>query len=353
MIVSDFIKKIQGKSYKWYLEGEDAIYDPLDTYYDKIALVKPMSQAQLDGNGVYVQDTSAFSDFELERTYEKAGIKIKHVLEGFTIKGLKKKFTFAADCSYEANNLEVDGKVGKFFEKIIKSEAPGAFKEFKEKIVADLFNHGGLLVGHSDFNNESLECVTGYTKLTSDYGLYDGKPMFNLSGNNRTPKGHSTTYYNAIADALSSTSFDTLYYTMTVLNAKKENGQKFDNTKNIHALVPNSLKTTLCKILDTQKVVGKADNDININARAGKGNELQNTAIPLVNPYLDDNSTPANSAYYLIRPKTGIVMYIDDEPIFEYEKDILHQILYMTMTVYIILYVRNWRMQIGGKIVTA
>lgn len=94
----------------------------------------------------------------------------------------------------------------------------------KETFAATVFNRGGDLLGEYVFNGS-------HTGNTAPYGdlLYDGKPLFNVSGNTRSSKGGGT-YYNSVAGlALSPSTFEQLYNLYTVTIAFNEQDREVEN----------------------------------------------------------------------------------------------------------------------------
>ena len=120
----------------------------------------------------------------------------------------------------------------------------------KETFAANFFNKGGLTSGASIFNNT----ITGIVTDPSGDLVYDGKPFFNLTGNQRSAKAHATTYYNGIASALDSSNLQTLYTLMTSTNNRDEKGDIVNITPNI-LLIPKALSFTAKSILESDRLI--------------------------------------------------------------------------------------------------
>lgn len=87
----------------------------------------------------------------------------------------------------------------------------------KEDFAALPFNHGGDLLGHWVLNGS----WTGNTDPSGNL-MYDGKPLFNLTGNTRSTKGGGT-YYNSVAGlTLSPSTFEQVYLLHTATNNRSE-----------------------------------------------------------------------------------------------------------------------------------
>lgn len=179
----------------------------------------------------YEQYTTVVGPSKLNRIAEGVTIPRASAVEGFTVYVANFKFPVELSISNEA--IDDNQKIKNF----LKTWAQGlgdATRVTEEDEHADIFNYGGYTAGHNTFLNDIPGGV-----LTTSYGnlVYDSKPFFSLTGNNRTAK-HGGTYYNGIASLqVNETSLQTLFNLLAVTNAFDEAGKRVD-------IVPD---TVLCK----------------------------------------------------------------------------------------------------------
>ena len=129
----------------------------------------------------------------------------------------------------------------------------------KETHAATPFNNGGTLAGHWSFNGSH----TGNSDSSGDK-LYDGYPLFNLTGNKRSTKGTGT-YYNSVAGlTLTPANFETLYNLMTATNNRDERDRVCSNPCDTLLCPPGSDRFKADRIVDTSTGMPSSQiNDIN------------------------------------------------------------------------------------------
>lgn len=121
-----------------------------------------------------------------------------------------------------------NGIVGKTLRNYAESWGD-AYRVTKEEFAASFFIQGGFTSGDEIFNGSWGDNVDS----SGDF-IYDSKPFFNLTGNPRTTKDGTATYYNAVTTtALNESNFGTLYDLMAVTNAKTEVGTPMENKPNM------------------------------------------------------------------------------------------------------------------------
>ncbi|MBA3052756.1 MAG: hypothetical protein FP827_06695, partial [Candidatus Omnitrophica bacterium] len=231
---STFIKGMAADMHEWYWEAADPFYKSYSPIYPKFMTVKPLSEIK----GSFAQMTSAIAIDKLPQKEEGGSIQEYQASEGFTVYIAKKRFYGKSPVTFE---LDADfPRVKNFIRDYIKSNMPAAIENTKESLATDLFNYGGVILGHDVYDNATKNNTPSYGKLA-----YDAVCAINLSDNLRTAKNGST-YYNGLALALTGANgFDNLktaHTLFTSTNAKQENGAPFDNSQNKKIMVPQALE---------------------------------------------------------------------------------------------------------------
>lgn len=225
IIRSDMAEGMKADMHTWFWEATDKIYKKLQRYYDKMAEVLPVSEIK----GGYWKGTSAIGVTELQDRINYGKLYEDKPQEGYIVYGTIKQKNIAIQVPRE---MERDWHRTKDWMKdYINKNWPQAVEVSKEKIVANLYNYGGYTSGHTVFNND--DATIPVSTYTSPDLCYDGKPFFDLAGNERTAKNNST-YYNAVA--LSGVTFanaKAMYILLTSTNNKMENGNPFDNSQDL------------------------------------------------------------------------------------------------------------------------
>lgn len=120
----------------------------------------------------------------------------------------------------------------------------------KETWSSRVFNNGGTLLGDVVFNGSHIGNTAAYGDL-----LYDGKPLFGLTGNRHTTKGGGT-YYNSVAGlTLTPGNFEILYNLHTATNNRDERDNIVQNLADTLLVRPGSEKFKAERIVDTQKAM--------------------------------------------------------------------------------------------------
>lgn len=323
---STFVKAMTADMHEWFWEAADPFYKKHKPIYPKFMTVKPLS----DIKGAFAQTTSAIGVNRLAEKKENAAIAEYNASEGFTVYLAKKRFYGKSPVSFELNEDFV--KLKAFVRDYIKSNMPEAIENTKEWLATDLFNYGGFLAGADIFDNATRNNTPSYGSLA-----YDAKPMIALSGNNRTAK-NGNTYYNGLALALTMDNLKTAHTLFTATNAKKENGEPFDNSQDKKLIVPQALELTADQLINSTLIPGNNNND---------KNPLKGAYEIIVNPRL----TTATS--WALTRQEGLVMYTSQNPDFDFYEDKETKTLKATFGFTVALGVKNFRTVVGSNFPTS
>lgn len=228
----------------------------LESYPTKPPVYETLFE-QATSDSAYELHTNAIGMAQLTEKPEGNPIKFQTTTEGFTVAA--KNHTYSAGLELTMEQVQ-DMNPAKIANMITAMAGTWTEKYFqtKETFYAKTFNYGGYTSGDAHFNAS----VAGYTDNSGNL-VYDGKPFFNLSGNDRPLfPGATGSKYNAIALGLNEANIQALYDLITITNAVDSRGDKV-NIDVDTLLVSPALKWTAMKLLETQKQVGSANNDIN------------------------------------------------------------------------------------------
>jgi len=207
----------------------------------------------------------------------------------------------------------------------------------KETFAANFFNNGGLTAGDSIFNNT----ITGVVTDASGDLVYDGKPFFNLSGNNRSAKAHSTTYYNGLASALSADNLQTAYSLMTSTNNRNEKGDIISIKPNV-LVIPPALKFTAKSLLESDILITGA------NSTLPNKNTVSNLLIPIEWQYLTDTD-----AWFIGSAKQGLTFLERKAPVIDFYQDEDTKVYKANIDTRFGAGVTNWRYWVGSNFATS
>lgn len=223
------------------------------TMYDKIFKVKTAPKAPGD------KQTQLLGAGNLRRhTVEGQDINFRSPVQGWTYYTRYWTFSDGIVLSKEAVEDVNTSKVGDLLKGLADSWGESVRYE-KETFAATVFNRGGDLLGEYVFNGS-------HTGNSAPYGdlLYDGKPLFNLSGNTRSSKGGGT-YYNSVSGlSLTASTFEQLYNLFTVTIAYTELDRVMTNTPDTLLTEAGSQGFLAKRILKSEKgLPGVQLNDYN------------------------------------------------------------------------------------------
>ncbi len=246
MLRADFAESMKKDMYISFLEGQQ--YDKYVPQYENLFKIEKSTAA-------YEKSTSIIGEGVLEETIEGQDAPVREVKEGWTTLGKNRSFKERFIITKE--NQDDLQKV----KNILKKKAHGwgnMWETTKDELAAKVFNYGSLAAGHAIFNNAIPNVVSDSTGNK----IYDGYPLFNLSGNARTTKAGNTYYNHGGALELTAANFKTLYNLMAVTNAYNEDGERI-SLKPDTLLIPPSLHFTADVIINSTLVPGSANNDRN------------------------------------------------------------------------------------------
>uniref|UniRef100_A0A6M3ILR4 Putative capsid protein n=1 Tax=viral metagenome TaxID=1070528 RepID=A0A6M3ILR4_9ZZZZ len=257
-------------------------YEQLPSVHDKVFEV-------IGSTTAYEQETQVLDAGELVEKPEHEPIVYENAMEGYTIYGKNRTYGKGIEFSMELVEDMPPEKIANIVRYYAALWAKRLVQK-KEEFAAGFFNYGGYTAGHDTFNAK----ITGVTPSDAPTALcYDGKPFFNLSGNNRPLyPGGTASYYNALALDLNTTNLETAYTLFTSTNNVDSRGKKIMQQPDA-LIIPSGLKFTAMKLLNSTNVVGSANNDVNT---------VQNIVPNLIEwQYLTDTD-----AWFLAKLKQGL-----------------------------------------------
>ena len=318
---SQFTKLMQKDMYGYFLES----YDQLQPVYPQIFDV-------IQSNSAFEQSTNALGLGQPSERKEGDPIVASSPLEGWTVVAKNRTFSDGFYLTMEFVEDTPKEKIANIIRAFASTWGEGVTNA-KETFAANIFNNGGLTAGHDIFNGT----ITGVVSDPSGDLLYDSAPFFNLSGNTRTAKDGST-YYNGLALSLSDTNLQTAHQLMTNTNNYNERGEKIALRPNI-LLHPSALTFSAKKILETDRAIGNANNDINV---------VQNIVTPIEWQYLT-----SASAWFLGAAKKGIHFLERKAPVIDFYQDEDDKKYYATIDTRFGVMVDNWRYWVGSNFSTS
>jgi hypothetical protein len=222
--------------------------------YPKI--FKVVSGAKVTGAGT--KDTQKLSAGALSRhEAEGQNIVFRSPVEGWTT--YAKYHTYSDGLTFSPEAIEDTIKLGNMLNDYANTWGEEV-RIAKETLAARIFNEGGNLLGDFVFNGS----YTGETDPSGNM-MYDGEPLFNLTGNTRTTKGGAT-YYNSVASAYPSSGrilpsqFETLYNLMTATNNRDEQDRIKPNKPDMCLTKPGADYFAMHQILNSEKL---SETDLN------------------------------------------------------------------------------------------
>lgn len=323
-MTSDFPKLLLKDMYKWFMEE-----------YETFKPVYPQLFEVVESDTGYEQETTGIGLGLLSERKENDPIIYDKAMEGYTSYAKMREFSSAFSIT---NITQADTPANKVRD-TAATEARSwaqAVIATEESFAAKFFNFGGYTAGHDVFNNS--------TKLLTDPTgdlAYDGKPFFNLSGNNRSAKGHATTYYNGIGSALDGTTIQTLYTLMTATNNRNERGE-IVNIMPDTLVIPPALKFTARSILESSALITGE------NATKGDANTNQNLLTPIEWQYLSDTD-----AWFIGKKQKGLKFYKRQVPTIRFWIDESTRALHYSISTRFGAGMHNWRYWGGSNFATS
>jgi len=233
--------------YKAEYEG----YKEIPTKYDQIFKVRN------DVAGAGDKMTQLLGAGDLDRhTVEGQDILFKSPIQGWEY--LVKYWTYSSGIALTKEAVEDTVKLGNLLKQLANSWGISV-RIVKEEMGSRVFNQGGTLAGDWVFNGTHI----GNADASGDL-LYDSKPLFNLTGNQRATKGGGT-YFNSVAGlALTPDNFETIYNRHTATNNRDERDRVVSNPCDTLLVSPGANRFLAERIVDTSRgLPGGQLNDMN------------------------------------------------------------------------------------------
>lgn len=188
-------------------------------------------------------------------TVENDKIQFKSPVEGWSY--YVKYHTFSDGIALSKEAVEDTVKLGNLLKDLARTWGKSVRLE-KETVAARVFNQGGALAGDWVFNGTHV----GNSDPQGDL-LYDGYPLFNLTGNARSTKGGGT-YYNSVAGlTLTPSDFETIYNLHTATNNRDERDRVVKNPADTLLVSPGADMFLAERLLNTQAMPSSQLNDVN------------------------------------------------------------------------------------------
>jgi len=317
----NFTEGMKKNMYDWFFES----YDTVPTVYDQIFNTGT-------SDGAYSQSTKNTQLGDLLEKPEGDDIIFEHVGEGRIVIGKNRTFAKGIELSKEA----VEDFPASRTADILKEYAMQwgeAVRRSKEKFAAAFFNKGGYTAGDPIFNNT----ISGVVTDPSGNLVYDGKPFFTLTGNARSSLNGGT-YFNSHALALSAPNLITVNTSHTSTNNRDENDEVISNRPDT-MLIPPALAPTAKVVLESEKLPGGANNDVNVNRNLVKIVQWD---------YLTDTD-----AWFLGKAKQGL-QWRDRQPaVIDFYQDSRNKNYYATVNARWGAWVSDWRPWSGSQLSTS
>lgn len=204
------------------------------------------------------------------------------------------------------------------------SNAPKMVAVAKNKKFAQLFNEGFKTAGHACFNNT----VPNAMPDTSGNLCYDGKPLFNLTGNKRSSKGGGTYYNGETGVTLTTATLGTAIASFDTRNNYNEADVQIEKTAKYLVTSAGAMEQTAKAILESEWVAEEAGNRKNV---------LRNALTLVVMNFITDTD------FWCLSDGTGLWYNDGGDPAFTKWIDYDRGILYLKYKVNFSCGVRNWR----------
>jgi hypothetical protein len=195
-----------------------------------------------------------------------AGDLVRHEVEGQNVafkspvqgwQFFTKYWTFSDGLSLSKEAVEDTVKLGHLLRELAVTWGKSV-RVLKERFASRVFNNGGTLAGDYVFDGSHEGNPDPSGAL-----LYDGKPLFNLTGNARATKGGGT-YYNSIASlTITPANFETLYNLMKSVNNRDERDRVIRLAVDAALTKPGADAFALQRIIQTPTQKGYPGTDLN------------------------------------------------------------------------------------------
>lgn len=268
-------------------------------------VLKMEGSAEGHNEGLGDKETQMLGAGELKQhTAENEDIDFKTPVQGWTTYTAYQTFSDGMKFSKNAVDRTVSSKIQNMLRKLASTWGFSIVVE-KETYASTAFNEGGALAGNAVFNGTSEDLTDSSGDL-----LYDGVPLFALSGNNHVPKGGGTGYYNSVPGiTLTADNFQTVYNLHTATNNRDERNRIVRNPADTLLTTVGDDAIKAMEILKTQLRPDGQLNNINALSRLG--------VTHIAWDYLDDSN-----AFYVMKKQAPEIVFINaQEPEIRFSRD--------------------------------
>lgn len=325
-----FVETVRQELHKVEMESFKPNEAISDKYWESKTIVSGIDKSTTNINDNY---------FPLVEGAE--GLPVRETIQGWTTYGYAR--TYGKKKRYNYNTIRDSGHR----QIDLAMEEMSAFARnvvtTKERLLAEVFNQGGIAAGHAVFELVGKDPELPDSPYPTDGLIYDGFPLFNLSGNLRSSKGGAT-YFNGQANALSTTNLDAALVIMRGDNAKNESDQPIDIVagRQITLLVPPALEFTARQITDPNKLT---------IAAAGTGDTRPHHGLfdVVVNPWLTDT----NAWFLVLKDRNGLIK-LERQPLETNVQDFPQdRVIQVTAEFRVGFRIGNWRFVYGSNFSTS
>jgi hypothetical protein len=190
----------------------------------------------------------------------------------------------------------------------VEQNIPELYTIVVNKIVTNMLNKGAYTAGHSVFNQSTKNQADSTGNFCYD-DTGSNTPFISVSGVSSAAHvaKNGSSYYNGLAAAtLNYENLNTANTLLTATNAYREDGQPFDNTRDLKLMCGPANLTAAKMTLDS---------DLTPDDTNTASNPLNNGYSLLINPYLEESA-----AWVIGRAGFGIKLFLG-KPQYSFWKD--------------------------------
>jgi hypothetical protein len=326
----DLPKGLAADLHKWSWEARTD-YDKKEgkPEAEEIAEIKSMKEIK----GSYYQSTTAIAASQLGSKTDYGISPVDTPIEGFTVYGAKKQTSLKTAVSAEVAKDWF--RTADFLKTYVKENVPEMIYNTKNSIVMEAINNGGVAAGGKIFDNNSTDA--NIPSQTANLP-YDGVSWFNTTHTNK----QGTTFDNTLTDVTSKgvvtgaangitlANAMAMYVKFAGTNALKENGSRFENTKDIRILA------SINGALDWSSVINSTLNP------DGSGNAASPISLMGKIKEVKGTNLMQSSTMSLMYRKKGLKLFLS-EPQYEYWEEKEPDKFWFRISLDYILVMDNWR----------
>ena len=325
-------KGLQANLYKWGWESKGD-YDKKEGKPEAewIADIRPMSEIK----GSYYQSTTAVAASQLGMKSDYGISPVDTPTEGFTVYGKKQQTSLKVAVSAEvAKDWWRDGgkKLGGFLEGYVKANVGEMIYNTKNSIVMEAINNGAVTAGGKIFDENSADANIPSTTANLPY---DGVPWFYTAHINKMGASFSNILQDATskspsgqANGITLENAIAMYVAFAGTNALKENGSRFENTKDIRII---------------SSIAGAMDWDTVINSTLTPSNNsnAKNNMVGKIKEVKGSNLMNTSTQSVMFRRK-GMKLFLS-EPVYEYFEEKEPDKYWFRISLDFCFVIDNWR----------